>query len=107
MKLKELILMVEFIYKHVYNKMPLNINQMSNLVYEIKYPKELIRADKSISNRYRITFEQPVGTIEQFSLYIDKALGIPLYDCDTSNYIDLTAAHIMKVINYYNIKVPK
>lgn len=104
MKLNKLIQIVEFIYNEVHNEKVISINYINNLIIELNFANEVIKVDKLISNRYRITFESSLGTIEQFNLFIDEALNFILYCCDISNYIDLTSFHINKIIKHYKIQ---
>lgn len=103
MKLQQLVKIVRYIYKNIYGQDSNEVRQLDELIYEIRFPNEKIRVDRSVGNRYRISFDDTVVTIEDFMRRFDDALGFRMYTCDTSNFIDLTESQITKIEEYYNL----
>lgn len=103
MKLQQLVEIVRYVYKNIYEQDSNEVRQLDELIYEIRFPNEKIRVDRSVGNRYRISFDDTVVTIEDFMRRFDDALGFRMYTCDTSNFIDLTESQITKIEEYYNL----
>jgi|GEM_PF-4782940 len=103
MKLELLITLVKSLYEEIYNEKAQSVEKLDDLIYEVKFENETIRVDRATGNRYRLTFEKLMGTIDEFRKRIDKGMGIEMYACDASYFIDLTESQINQVANKYNI----
>lgn len=99
MKLNKLSKVVELIYLKVYNESLVDLIKQSDTIYTLKFKEEDIRIDNSVGNKYRITFNDYVGTILKFRDFIDESLNINVFCCDWSDYIDLTESLIDKLYN--------
>ena len=102
MYLDFLLELVNKTYQELYNKSYLEIIKESNYIYKLRFETEVITVDKSVGNKYRLTFEEFDGTIDDFIDLYDVILGFNRYCCDTSYFIDLTEEFIRKIALYFN-----
>lgn len=101
MKINELVEAVNKIYELIYNEKAVEVNNLRENVYELKFSKEKILIDKPVGNRYKIHFDDVSGTISEFRLKIDEALGFRMNACDIGDMIDVTEPQITKIHEYY------
>lgn len=94
MKLDKLSKVIDLIYQEVNNESSNDLVKETDKIYTLKFNKENIRVDNSIGNKYRVTFDDYVGTILKYRDFIDESLNISVFCCDWSNYIDLTESFI-------------
>ena len=104
MRLNELVDIVKYVYNDAFKEQPVDTKKTGEYIYEIEYKNEKIKADRSVGNKYRLTFKSPDETIEKFRLYIDEANGFRMYTCDISNFIDLIESQIKNKTKYYKIQ---
>ena len=104
MKIKELITLVKTIYKDLFNEEPIEVKQIDEFIYHLKYKNETIEINKAVGNKYRLIFESLTGTVERFREIFDQGVGFVMYSCDASYFIDLTEKHINDVIAHYYSK---
>lgn len=88
-------------YNKIYNKQLINKEIINEEVVDLIFDNEKIKADHSIGNKYRLWFDDYVGTIDLFRDTFDEILGFVAYCCDTSNFIDLTEDFVRKITEYY------
>lgn len=104
MKLEHLIKIVEETYFEIFKQKPQQIIKMSELVYEVRFSNEKIKVDRSVGNKYRLTFDSYEGTIDKFRDFLNQFIDLTSNCCDTGYFIDLTEHNITIIYDYLFIK---
>lgn len=88
-------------YFRLYGKTEYSRKQVSDNNIILIFPNETIQLDNFVARRFRLTFTNYDGVIDRFREEFDKAHGFVFYDCDVSNFIDLTETFINTINNYF------
>lgn len=103
MKLVELSEVVKLAYNKIYDEKIIKEEMLTEKKFKLTFRKEAIIIDNSVGNKYRITFNDYVGTIDHFRNLFDYILGFNDFCCDTSNFIDLTEGFITKLYKHLHL----
>lgn len=88
-------------YKHLYQDEKYNLEVIKDNERIIKFKNQTIHLDNFVATRYRLTFSDYEGVIDDFRDQFDEIYGFVYYCCDVSNFIDLTETFIKQINDYY------
>lgn len=88
-------------YFRLYGKTEYSREIVSDNNITLTFPLEKIQLDNFVARRFRLTFTNYDGVVDRFREEFDKAYGFVYYNCDVSNFIDLTETFIKQINNYF------
>lgn len=98
--MKELLRLVINTYIHLYGESKYQIEEASDNNIFVTFPNERIQLDNFVGKRYRLTFSDYEGVIDDYRDTFDIVHGYTYYCCDVSNFIDLTESFIKNINSY-------